>query len=77
MLPDFQGQRIGGLLYGHALSFMRRSAGGRPARFELHVNRYNKAVDFYRHLGLEVLRVGDYPIGNGYFMNDYIMGARL
>lgn len=77
VLPDFQGQRIGGLLYSHALSFMRRSAGGHPARFELHVNRYNKAVNFYRHLGLEVLRVGDYPIGNGYFMNDYIMGGRL
>ena len=77
VLPDFQGLHIGERLYRHIASFVRRSAGDWPCRLELHVNRYNKAVSFYEHLGLEILREGDFPIGHGYFMNDYIMGARL
>ena len=77
VLPDFKGQGLGRALYGHICSFVRRAASGWPCRIELHVNRYNNAVDFYKHLGLEILREGDFPIGHGYFMNDYIMGATL
>jgi ribosomal protein S18 acetylase RimI-like enzyme len=43
----------------------------------LNVNRENKAVDFYRHLGFEVALVEDIDIGNGYFMNDYEMKKPL
>ena len=32
---------------------------------------------FYRHLGMTVLRQGDFHIGNGFYMNDYIMGLDL
>ncbi len=31
----------------------------------------------YRHLGMTVIREGDFPIGHGFFMNDYIMGITL
>ena len=41
-------------------------------RVELNVNRNNIAVGFYEHLGMVRAREGDFPIGNGYFMNDYI-----
>ena len=44
---------------------------------ELNVNRHNRAVSFYEHLGMRRLRSGDFPIGGGYFMNDYIMGMEL
>lgn len=77
LLPAFQGMGIGGRLYGHVTGFVRRAANGWPCRIELHVNRNNKAVDFYKHLGMEILRTGDFPIGHGYFMNDYIMGITL
>lgn len=77
VLPGFQGLHIGQRLYEHVTAFVRNSAGGWPCRVELHVNRNNKAVSFYRRFGLEILREGDYPIGHGYFMNDYIMGGRL
>ena len=77
ILPDFKGQGFGRMLYGHICSFVRRAASGWPCRIELHVNRYNRAVDFYKHLGLVILREGDFPIGHGYFMNDYIMGTTL
>ncbi|HCN52888.1 MAG TPA: hypothetical protein DIS88_03510 [Prevotella sp.] len=37
----------------------------------LHVNRCNKAKTFYD--GMKVSKQGDYDIGNGYFMNNYMM----
>lgn len=40
---------------------------------QLNVNRYNKAKLFYEKLGFNVVRTEDIDIGNGYFMNDYIM----
>jgi len=47
------------------------SVGG--TRIELNVNRNNKAVSFYEHLGMKIARQGDFPIGKGFYMNDYIM----
>lgn len=43
----------------------------------IHVNRYNKARTFYEHLGMSITKQGDYDIGNGYFMNDYIMEKEI
>lgn len=77
VLPAFKGKGIGISLYEHICSFVRRAASGRPCRIELHVNRSNPAVGFYRHLGMEILREGDFSIGQGYYMNDYIMGISL
>jgi hypothetical protein len=34
-------------------------------------------VDFYKKMGMRVLRSDDFDIGRGYFMNDYIMGIDL
>lgn len=46
-------------------------------RIELNVNRFNKAVSFYEHIGMYLDRQGDFPIGRGFFMNDYIMAIDL
>jgi len=43
----------------------------------LNVNRNNKAKDFYSHLGYHIHDSGDFNIGQGYFMNDYIMKKEL
>ncbi|WP_300597913.1 GNAT family N-acetyltransferase [Niabella sp.] len=43
----------------------------------LNVNRQNKAVDFYKSQGYEVINTEDIDIGNGYFMNDYQMRKKL
>jgi hypothetical protein len=48
-----------------------REQGGRILR--LNVNRYNKARQFYERMGFAVVREEDVPIGNNYFMNDYVM----
>ena len=50
---------------------------GCGARIELNVNRSNPSIGFYHHLGLHILRQGDFHIGNGYYMNDYIMGLEV
>jgi GNAT superfamily N-acetyltransferase len=43
----------------------------------LNVNRKNKAKTFYEKKGFKVIREEDIDIGNGYFMNDYIMSLTL
>ena len=48
-----------------------------PCRMELNVNRQNPALGFYEHMGMEKVREGDFPIGAGFYMNDYIMGMNL
>lgn len=48
-----------------------------PIVIELFVNRNNKAVDFYRHMGFEIVGMRDHNIGNGFFMNDYIMEMKV
>jgi len=44
----------------------------RPLR--LHVNRKNfRAINFYFKNGFVIERLGDFDIGNGYYMNDFVM----
>ncbi|HVU56957.1 MAG TPA: GNAT family N-acetyltransferase [Puia sp.] len=52
-----------------------RERGGRTLR--LNVNRHNKARQFYEKMGFTVVGEEDVPIGNNYFMNDYVMEAPL
>ena len=44
---------------------------------QLQVNRHNKAKDFYEKLGFIVIEEADFDIGNGFFMNDYVMEKKL
>ena len=74
VMPSAQGSGLGRILFDTAIEYVRTVAGGRPASLELNVNRNNPAVGFYQHLGLKILRQGDFHIGNGFYMNDYIMG---
>lgn len=74
VMPDAQGHGVGKMLLDTAIDHAKQMAAGRKARIELNVNRYNKAVDFYRHIGMRVLLEEDFPIGNGFYKTDYIMG---
>lgn len=40
---------------------------------ELNVNRRNPALNFYERTGFKIIGQEDIDIGNGYFMNDYVM----
>lgn len=76
MLPRFQGRHLGRTLFDAAVALVKK-LHPEPCRIFLHVNRYNKAKTFYEHLGLKVTKQGDYDIGHGYFMNDYIMEKEI
>ena len=67
---------FGQLLFMTVEKYVRKQAS-LPCAIELNVNRQNPAVDFYLHMGMHIDRQGDFPIGNGYFMNDYIMKKEL
>ena len=77
VLPSEQGNGLGRILFNKVMEHVTRESYGRPALLELNVNRNNSAVGFYQHLGLKILRQGDFHIGNGFYMNDYIMGIDI
>ncbi len=76
VLPGYQGRGIGGAMLDHVKSFLA-AACPEGCRVELNVNRNNPAVSFYEHSGMIRARQGDFPIGNGYYMNDYIYAVEL
>ncbi len=43
----------------------------------LNVNRFNKSVEFYKHIGFSIIGEEDIDIGKGYLMEDYIMSLSL
>ena len=76
MLPKRQGERLGRRLFEQACTAVK-SLHPAPCTLELNVNRYNRALGFYERMGMQIARQGDFPIGNGYYMNDYIMSLSL
>lgn len=77
VLPAVQGSGLGRILFDIAVEYVRSHTPSLPARIELNVNRNNPSVNFYKHLGMKILRQGDFHIGNGFYMNDYIMGIEV
>lgn len=47
------------------------------ATINLNVNRFNKAVDFYKSQGFDIVKEEDISIGKGYYMEDYVMVKAL
>ncbi len=76
VIPDSQGCGAGRFLIKEAIKYIKEIHPA-PCTMELNVNRNNKAFHFYERMGLKKLREGDFSIGNGYYMNDYIMGMEL
>ncbi len=70
VLPGQQGKGLGRLLLQSVFDAIRPE-GGKTLR--LNVNRYNKARRFYERIGFAVVREEDIEIGEGYFMNDFVM----
>lgn len=49
----------------------------KATEIQLQVNRFNNACEFYKKFGFEILFEADFEIGNGFFMNDYVMSLKL
>ena len=72
VLPSFQGKKLGKLLFEQAIKAIKE-LHPEPCQMRLNVNRQNKALTFYEKMGMKKVDEGDFHIGNGYYMNDYIM----
>ena len=72
--PSMQGHGVGRRMIDYILSELISMKAG---ALELNVNRNNKAKFFYEKLGFSVVREEDIDIGNGYYMNDYVMRKML
>lgn len=69
LLKD-QGRGIGKLLVEEISQQIKSS---QITKLMLNVNRHNNAVEFYKRLGFRVIREEDIDIGDGFYMNDYVM----
>ncbi|MBR5203911.1 MAG: GNAT family N-acetyltransferase [Bacteroidaceae bacterium] len=77
VLPSFQGKKLGKQLFNHAIQAIKE-LHPEPCQMRLNVNRYNtKAVDFYFRMGMKKVFEGDFDIGHGYLMTDYIMALDI
>lgn len=76
VMPDMQGKKVGIALFNTVVGHIR-DAVDTMARIELNVNKFNKSVEFYKHIGMRVLLEEDFPIGNGFYKTDYIMGMDI
>lgn len=74
ILPSHQGKGIGRLLVEYIIQAIKKE---NATSLLLNVNRYNKAKGMYERLGFKVIGEEDIDIGNGFFMNDYIMEKKL
>lgn len=70
VLPKMHGKGVGKILMNEVVDQIKAQG----AKFlRLNVNRDNKAKDFYEKAGFKIKETVDLDIGNGFYMNDYIM----
>jgi|SRR5450631_2979883 len=69
-----QGKGLGRFLLFDVIRRVK-SEGGRS--LQLNVNRFNKAVGFYRNLGFTKLKEELLDIGGGHFMDDYVLQIKI
>lgn len=74
VLPQNQGAGLGRALMNQAIDV---AFDLDLHTLHLNVNRFNKSIDFYKHLGFEVIGEEDIDIGQGFLMEDYIMRLSL
>lgn len=71
---DFRGRGYAHRMLDFTSDFARNRG---LSRIELNVNRNNFAVDVYKKLGFEIIREEKNDIGNGFYMDDYVMSRNL
>lgn len=74
VLPTTQKTGAGKALLQSVIAFAKEN---NAKEIQLQVNRHNNAKDFYLKQGFTILYEADFEIGNGFYMNDYIMGLKL
>ena len=73
-LQSQQGKGVGKKMIDYIIEEIKKE---NATALRLNVNRQNNALSFYKHLGFKIINEEDIDIGNGYFMNDYVMEKTL
>jgi RsiW-degrading membrane proteinase PrsW (M82 family)/GNAT superfamily N-acetyltransferase len=74
VLPVHQGRGTGSFIIGQIINDILPKGAN---TLQLNVNRNNNAKNFYEKMGFQAIRTEDIDIGNGFFMNDYVMEKSL
>ena len=74
VLPVHQGRGTGKFILQQIINDIKPKGA---TALRLNVNRSNTAKSFYEKMGFTVIRTEDIDIGNGFFMNDYVMELLL
>lgn len=74
ILTTQQGKGTGKFVIDHILKEIQQQGG---TSLQLQVNRQNKARYFYERIGFTIIEEADFDIGNGFFMNDYVMEKKF
>lgn len=74
ILPSIQGKGTGRFLIETIGDIARKNGNN---ILSLNVNRFNKALDFYKRIGFDVISHEDIDIGNGFLMEDFVLNKKL
>jgi GNAT superfamily N-acetyltransferase len=74
ILPSQQGKGTGRFVIYYIINEIQKKGA---IALQLQVHRQNKARNFYEKFGFVVIDEKDFDIGNGYFMNDYVMEKKF
>jgi len=74
VLPETQGTGAGKQLLNAVIDEAKKN---NAALLHLNVNKANKAVSFYQHVGFQIAEEEVLDIGNGFVMDDYIMTLKV
>jgi ribosomal protein S18 acetylase RimI-like enzyme len=74
ILPGYQGKGVGKSIIQYIFEKIKSSVN---TTLVLNVNRFNNAVEFYKRIGFRVIKEEDIDIGNGFFMNDFVMEKKI
>lgn len=74
LLPETQGKGFGKKIIE---KIEKLALDNHSTALSLNVNRFNSALSFYKKIGFEVIDEANIDIGNGYFMEDFVMEKQL
>ena len=74
LLSETQGKGIGKIVIQE---IEKLALENHSKTLSLNVNRFNSALTFYEKIGFKIIDEVNVDIGNGYFMEDYVMEKKL
>ncbi len=74
VLPEMHGKGLGKFLVNKTID-LALDLGCHT--IHLNVNKYNSAVEFYKHIGFEIVKEEDIEIGRDFLMEDFVMELKV